>query len=326
MPRAAKPAVKAPARKPAPRKTAKPAAKACKPAPQPAAAPAPSAPARKGKSSLQDKLTPKAELFVTQYLIDLNATQAYLRSHPGVKTSTANVEGCRLLANPKVQEAIAAGRAKTADKLEITREALLSEVWGIVRADPRDLVEHIVRCCRHCHGIGHAYQWRNEEEFENAHEQALTEFERKRASRRDGEPEPKLRLPTDAGGYGFDPRLAPHYDCSECLGAGQGRTILKDTRTLSSQALSLYAGIKETEKGVEVKFHSKLDAAEKLFKHLGLYEKDNEQKGKGAAEAIAEFVAGIHARQAGRLPIAAPKNAGPLRSSPLVKPPKKGWA
>lgn len=314
MPRASKPAA-APAKKVAKPKTAAKAPAKSKPAAKVTQASSP-ARTRKGKAPLSEKLTPKAERFVHEYLIDLNGTQAYLRSHPGVKATSASVEAVRLLGNPKVQEAIAAGRAKTADKLEITRESLLAEIWGVVKADPRELVEYIVLCCRHCHGAGHAYQWRDEDEFEAAHESALVEFEKKRRRQKAGEPEPKLRLPTDAGGYGFDARRPPNRDCPDCLGQGLGRTVLKDTRTLSPQALSLYAGVKETEKGVEVKMHSKLDAAEKIAKHLGLYEKDNAQKGMGIADMLAEFASGLHARQVGRLPIT---------RAPAAAAPRKPW-
>ena len=54
--------------------------------------------------------------------------------------------------------------------------------------------------------------------------------------------------------------------------------VLCDTRSLSPAAISLYAGAKQTKEGIEVKMHDKGAALEKVFKHLGLYEKDNEQK------------------------------------------------
>ena len=299
---------------PAAKKAATPPKKtAAKAKPKAVAAPRPGK-----KLSHAEQLSPKAERFVHEYLIDLNGTQAYMRACPGAQANSARTEACRLLANPSVQEKVAAERAKTAKKLEITREALLAEIWAIVTADARELVQHIVLCCRHCHGIGHAHQWKTPEEFEAAHDAALSEFEKKRASRRPGDPEPTLRLPSDAGGYGFDPRLEPHMDCPECLGAGQGRTFLKDTRNLSPQAVALYAGVKETEKGFEVKMHSKLDAAEKIAKHLGIYEKDNEQKGKGLGDMLTAFAASIHTRQGGRLPIAASK------ATAAAKPPLAG--
>lgn len=40
-------------------------------------------------------------------------------------------------------------------------------------------------------------------------------------------------------------------------------------------------------KRIKIKLHNKLDAIEKLMKHFGLYEKDNEQSGKAMMDALA---------------------------------------
>ncbi|PAE74486.1 terminase small subunit [Bacillus velezensis] len=49
------------------------------------------------------KLTPKRKRFVDEYLIDLNATQAYIRAGYKVKSeSVAAVESHKLLRNPKI--------------------------------------------------------------------------------------------------------------------------------------------------------------------------------------------------------------------------------
>lgn len=150
----------------------------------------------------------------------------------------------------------------------------MAEAWAIVRADPRELVEYAVSCCRQCHGKDHAHQWVDQAEFERAVEAAYAEHERKASRLKEGDRQPQLHLPSDHGGFGFDPRLKPHADCPACLGAGVGRAIIKDTRTFGRGALALYAGIKETKDGFEVKMHSKLDAMEKVFRHLGMYDLD----------------------------------------------------
>jgi phage terminase small subunit len=99
---------------------------------------------------------------------------------------------------------------------------------------------------------------------------------------------------------------APHPSCPECAGYGQGRAVLKDTRYLSPSALALYAGIKQTKEGVQVLTHSKLDAMEKLLKHLGGYNADHEGRASSFAEALAGFVAQIHSAGGSRLPIRPP--------------------
>jgi phage terminase small subunit len=68
-------------------------------------------------------MTPKQKRFVAEYLIDLNATQAAIRA--GYTAANADVTGPRLLGNVGVAEAIGAGIAKQAHKLEITAEKVL---------------------------------------------------------------------------------------------------------------------------------------------------------------------------------------------------------
>lgn len=69
-------------------------------------------------------------------------------------------------------------------------------------------------------------------------------------------------------------RRDPSPDCKQCHGDGRADVLVKDTRKLSPQARALYAGVKITKDGLEVKMHSKLDAMEKVFKHLGMYDAD----------------------------------------------------
>jgi hypothetical protein len=62
--------------------------------------------------------------------------------------------------------------------------------------------------------------------------------------------------------------------------------VLNDTRSLSDEARALFAGVKETKEGIEVKLHDQLAALEKLMRHLGAYERDNKQKGEGQLAAL----------------------------------------
>lgn len=82
-------------------------------------------------------LTDKQQRFVDEYLIDLNATQAAIRT--GYSANSAHVTGSRLLSDAKIQAAVAEGRAKLAGKLEITQERILSEMAKIGFSDIRKL-------------------------------------------------------------------------------------------------------------------------------------------------------------------------------------------
>ena len=73
-----------------------------------------------------DKLTPKQQRFVEEYLIDLNATQAAIRA--GYAKKSADVEGSRLLVNAKVSAAIAAAQAKRSERTEIDADYVLASI------------------------------------------------------------------------------------------------------------------------------------------------------------------------------------------------------
>ncbi len=70
-------------------------------------------------------LTPKQERFVSEYLIDLNATQSAIRA--GYSTKTAHSCGRRLLANADVAAAIAAAKQARAEATKIDSDWVLRE-------------------------------------------------------------------------------------------------------------------------------------------------------------------------------------------------------
>lgn len=72
------------------------------------------------------KLTAKQERFVSEYLIDLNATQAAIRA--GYSPKTANPQGNRLLANVSVAAAIKAGQKDISKRNKLTVDDILDEL------------------------------------------------------------------------------------------------------------------------------------------------------------------------------------------------------
>ena len=79
------------------------------------------------------KLTPRQSMFVKEYLVDLNGTQAAIRS--GYSPRTANEQAARLLANVNISGAVAAGMAKRAAKVEINADYVLARLAEIDRMD-----------------------------------------------------------------------------------------------------------------------------------------------------------------------------------------------
>lgn len=84
------------------------------------------------------KLSDKQKRFVSEYLVDLNATQAAIRA--GYSKKTAQEQSSRLLSNVMVQEEIQKRQEKLQCKLEISQERVLEELAAIAFANGTDFV------------------------------------------------------------------------------------------------------------------------------------------------------------------------------------------
>lgn len=82
------------------------------------------------------KLTPKQLAFVKEYIIDLNASAACLRS--GYKSKNPDVDGHRLLVNPSIKVAIEQAMVERSKRTEITADMVLKEYAKIGFADIKD--------------------------------------------------------------------------------------------------------------------------------------------------------------------------------------------
>ena len=85
------------------------------------------------------KLTEKQQRFVEEYLIDLNATQAAIRA--GYSAKTADVQGARLLANAKVQQAISEKMAERSKRTGINQDRVIIELARIAFVKMTDIVD-----------------------------------------------------------------------------------------------------------------------------------------------------------------------------------------
>lgn len=72
-------------------------------------------------------LTPKQRAFVTEYVLDKNATQAAIRA--GYSPATASSQGFELLKKPEIQAGIEAKLADTAARNESTFDRWISRLW-----------------------------------------------------------------------------------------------------------------------------------------------------------------------------------------------------
>jgi len=83
-------------------------------------------------------LTKKQKLFVEQYLMDLNATQAAIRA--GYSEKTAKDIGCENLAKPNIQIEIEKRMKDRGQRTEITQDKVLQELAKIGFADVTDFI------------------------------------------------------------------------------------------------------------------------------------------------------------------------------------------
>lgn len=84
-------------------------------------------------------MTPKQQLFVREYLVDLNATQAAIRA--GYSAKTAQSIGQENLTKPDIAAAIQAAMDKRAQRVGVTADRVLDEIAKLAFFDPRRLFD-----------------------------------------------------------------------------------------------------------------------------------------------------------------------------------------
>lgn len=187
-------------------------------------------------------------------------TTAYERVYTA-RGHSATVGGHKLMKDPRIAARIAELESGVRQRAHLTVDLVLQHVAELATADPRDLTEYRRGACRYCHGIGHRYQ-RRPQEFRDAFAAYLRTPK--------GAEDPAGVFFDYLGGLGFNVNAPPHPDCPECNGNGVGYTYARDLRTVSPAAARLFAGIKETRDGFEIKTRSQDKAIELAMKHLGL--------------------------------------------------------
>ncbi len=207
-------------------------------------------------------LSHKRRRFCEEMLVDNNPTKAALRA--GYSKASAATEGLRLLKIAEICSYLLRLREEQTKRTLITADKVLNRLWSIATANPNKLVQYRRVNCRHCWSIDHHYQWTE------------AEFERAVAAWRDEKPgrgNKKRPEPQDYGGFGFLANKEPNPACPECSGEGFGETFALDTRDVDAETLVLYAGVKQTKDGLEIKMHDQMAALTNVAKHLGLFER-----------------------------------------------------
>lgn len=84
------------------------------------------------------KLTKKQQLFVDEYLIDLNATQAAIRA--GYSTQTAYSIGEENLKKPEIKNSIEKALAERSRRTGISADRIINELARIAFVNPADII------------------------------------------------------------------------------------------------------------------------------------------------------------------------------------------
>lgn len=84
-------------------------------------------PTKTAKTAADRPMTPRQERFVSEYLIDLNATQAAIRA--GYSPRSAEVEGHRLLRNAKVAALVSQNARRHAAKADVSAQDVLNGLY-----------------------------------------------------------------------------------------------------------------------------------------------------------------------------------------------------
>ena len=87
----------------------------------------------------QKKLTRKQQLFAKEYLLDLNGTQAAIRS--GYSPKSAGEIGCENLMKPEIQQAVQNEMDKRAFRIEITIDKVAQELGLLAFQNAKDFYD-----------------------------------------------------------------------------------------------------------------------------------------------------------------------------------------
>ncbi len=85
------------------------------------------------------RLTNKQRLFVQEYLIDLNATQAAIRA--GYSVESARDIGCENLTKPNIQQEIAKAMAERSKRTGVNQDRIVLELARLAFVNMTDVVD-----------------------------------------------------------------------------------------------------------------------------------------------------------------------------------------
>lgn len=208
-------------------------------------------------------------------------TASYRSVYNVANASDASVtaQAYRLMATPRVRAVLDVAKTQAAQAVVFDRVDVLRHLVELATADPTK-ISHVRRiCCRRCHGLGHAYQWRDEEEYYQAVAVVMDRNARRAANIRGEQDDRGEPLPTNEGGYGWRRPAKPHPECPECFGEGEEEVYLADMSTLPGPERRLISSVRKTREGVEVKMRDQDGALNTIAQILKMLVNKSEVSG-----------------------------------------------
>jgi phage terminase small subunit len=178
-------------------------------------------------------LNDKQARFVREYLVDLNATQAAIRS--GYSEATAYSQGQRLLKNVEVAAAVAKAQAKRAERTDVTADRVLRELAKIGFSDLR-----------------RAVKWGSRFVERPPEQEAAGE-----------------RLDDQPHGGALKRRSRRSDDDTDALYVTSLELV--DSAELDEDTAAAVAEVSQTKEGVRIKLHDKRAALVDIGRHLGMF-------------------------------------------------------
>lgn len=202
-------------------------------------------------------LTIQEELFALRVVELRNASAAYRAVYDCTGLAPYNVHdrARQLTGRADVAARVDEHRAVIEAQAVAKVIDLLRDWDDIATADPNEIVAVRRYNCRHCHGDGFGYRWRDELEMATVYAAAG---------------EGGNMLPDCAGGFGWRRTDLPHPGCPRCEGLGEETLEVQDTTMLGPKAAKLYKGAKVTKEGrIEVLMHCQAEARVNIARVLG---------------------------------------------------------
>ena len=180
------------------------------------------------------KLSNKQHLFVAEYLIDLNATQAYIRAGYKVKsTNVAAVNAQKMLRNAKVQAAIEAAMRERENRTGITQDRVLRELEKIAFSNATDFTKVVTKTIKQDAYSAEKGEWEKKEVEHQCVE--ITDTDKL-------SPDKKAAVAEiSEGKYGITIKTYDKIKALELIGRHLG--MFKDKVELSGQVNNPYEGL-----------------------------------------------------------------------------------